>query len=192
MKNNTTNNGPTRVSAPIEVYLNLPAFLTIVSSSVEVFKRETIGYLVGIKGENKFVVEYAIPYQTAESGFAHATIDLKKVARINEIVSKLSESLEFIGEFHSHTIFGDSPAKVIPSREDLITSVVGQLNIICAVNTKRRSVKWYEDKRGVLIGTIGEYRIEIGGYYVAALGIGRKYQRVKIKCPTITGVAPKQ
>ena len=39
---------------PIEAYLNLPAFLAIVTSSVEVFKKETIGYLIGVKGKNKF------------------------------------------------------------------------------------------------------------------------------------------
>lgn len=184
-------NSEARSPAPIEVYLNLPAFLAIVSSSVETFKKETIGYLIGIKGENKFVVEYAIPYQTAESGFAHATVDLKRVERINEILGKLSEGLEFIGDFHSHTVFGDSPARVIPSREDLMTSIAGKLDIICAVNIKKRAVLWHEDRRGVLIGTIGEYRIEIGGYYVAAPQIGRKYQRVRIKCPAITGLAIK-
>jgi hypothetical protein len=113
---------------PIEAYLNLPAFLTIVSSSVEVFKKETIGYLIGIKGEHKFIVEYAIPYQTAESGFAHATIDLARVARINEILSRVSEGLEFIGDFHSHTMFGDNRGTVNPSLSDLQSTVPGQLN----------------------------------------------------------------
>jgi len=174
--------------AHIEAYLNLPAFLTIVTSAVEVFKKETIGYLIGIKGENKFVVEYAIPYQTAESGFSHATINMKKTDRINEILKQLSEGLEYIGDFHSHTVFGESMAKVIPSRDDLMTTVIGELNIICAVNMKKKSVKWYENKRGVLVGTIGEYRIEMGGYYVKAIQLSRTYQRVKIRCPAITGV----
>ena len=173
---------------PIEAYLNLPAFLTIVSSSVEVFRKETIGYLVGIKGKNKFIVEYAIPYQTAESSFVHATVDLARVERVNEILSRVSEGIEFIGDFHSHTVFGDSPAKVTPSSSDLISTVPGELNIICAVNLKKRSVKWYENRRGIITGTIGEYRIEIGGYYVAKAGIGRNYQRVLVKCPAVTGI----
>ncbi len=173
----------------IEAYLNLPAFLAIVSSSVEAFKKETIGYLIGIKGENKFIVEYAIPYQTAESGFAHVAIDLKRVERVNKILTRLSEGLEYIGDFHSHTIFGNVPAKITPSTEDLITSVAGELNLICAVNTKRRTVKWYEDRRGILVGTIDDYRIEIGGFYVPKPAIGRRYQRVKVRCPAITGLA---
>jgi len=172
----------------IEAYLNPAAFLTIISSSVEVFHKETIGYLVGIKGEDKFIVEYAIPYQTAESGFAHATVDMKRVERVNEIFSKLAQGLEYIGDFHSHTEFGDSPGSVIPSNDDLLTSVSGQLNIICAVNKKHRSVNWYEGRRGILIGTIGEYRIEIGGYNVEKAQIGRRYKRVRIKCPFVTGI----
>jgi len=177
-----------QASAPIEAYLSLPAFLIIVSSTVEVFRKETIGYLIGIKGENKFMVEYAIPYQTAESGFAHATVDLERVERINEILSKVSQGLEFIGDFHSHTMFGDSPAAVIPSNADLSSTVPGELNIICAVNLKKRSVNWHETNRGILTGTIREYRIEIGGYYVAKPDVGRKYQRVLIKCPAATGI----
>jgi proteasome lid subunit RPN8/RPN11 len=172
----------------VEAYLSLPAFLTIVSSSVEVFKRETIGYLIGIKGEDKWMVEYAIPYQTAESSYAHATIDENRVARINDILGSVSQAIELIGDFHSHTIFGDSPATVIPSDTDLMSTIPGDLNIICAVNLKKRSVKWHETERGILVGTIGEYRIEIGGYHVAEACIGRQYDRIAIRCPAATGI----
>jgi len=172
----------------MEAYLSLPSFLTIVSSSVEVFKKETIGYLIGIKGEDKWMVEYAIPYQTAESSYAHASIDENRVTRINDILAHVSQGMELIGDFHSHTVFGDSPATVIPSDTDLMSTAPGELNIICAVNFKKRTVKWYENRRGILVGTIGEYRIEIGGYYVAAACIGRQYERVAIKCPAATGI----
>ncbi len=193
MKNSNKRELPHNEEHPtVEAYLSLPTFLTIVSSSVEVFRKETIGYLIGIKGENKFVVEYAIPYQTADSSFAHATIDEDRVRRINEILGRLSQGLEFIGDFHSHTMFGDNQATVIPSDTDLFSTVPGELNIICAVNVKKKSTNWHENKRGILTGTIGEYRIEIGGYYVAEAGIGRKYQRVIVKCPAVTGIAEVQ
>ena len=175
---------------PLIAYLSFPAFLTIVSSSVEVFRKETIGYLVGIKAEDKFMVEYAIPYQTAESGYVHATVDMERVGRINEILSKVSQGqgLEFVGDFHSHTVFGKSPATVVPSNTDLMSTIPGECNIICAVNMKKRSVRWYESDRGILTGTIGEYRIEIGGYYVEKAAIGRQYDRITIKCPAVTGI----
>jgi hypothetical protein len=176
------------VRRDIEAFLSLPAFLTIVSSSVEVFRKETIGYLIGIRAEDKFIVEYAIPYQTAESSYVHATIDEDRVARVNEILSNVSQVLEFIGDFHSHTVFGDSRATVIPSDTDLFSTVPGELNLICAVNVKKRSVDWRENKRGILTGTIGEYRIEIGGYYVEKPMVGRQYQRVHVKCPAVTGI----
>ena len=176
------------VREPMVAYLSFPAFLTIVSSSVEVFRKETIGYLVGVKGENKYLVEYAIPYQTAESGYVHATVDMDRVSRINEILSKVSQGLEFVGDFHSHTVFGKTPATVVPSNTDLMSTIPGELNIICAVNMKKRAVRWYENDRGILAGTIGEYRIEIGGYNVEEATIGRQYQRVLIKCPAVTGI----
>lgn len=175
---------------PLVAYLAFPAFLTIVSSSVEVFRKETIGYLVGVKAEDKFMVEYAIPYQTADSGFVHATVDMDRVGRINEILGKVSQGqgLEFVGDFHSHTAFGRSPATVVPSNTDLMSTIPGELNIICAVNKKKRAVRWYESDRGILTGTIGEYRIEIGGYFVEEATIGRQYDRITIKCPAVTGI----
>jgi proteasome lid subunit RPN8/RPN11 len=176
---------------PLTAYLSLPAFLTIVSSSVEVFRKETIGYLIGFKGERKFMVEYAIPYQTAEITATHATLDEDRTARVNEILSKLSEGLEYIGDFHSHTTYGNSPGTVIPSNTDLLSTVPGELNIICAVNIKKRSSNWRESSRGTITGTVGQYRIEIGGYHVAEACIGRQYQRVVIKCSSITGINEK-
>lgn len=187
-KNNNEKNIDNKEREPLKAYLSLPSFLTIVSSSVEVFRKETIGYLIGIKGENKFMVEYAIPYQTAEITATHATIDEARVGRVNEILNKLSEGLEYIGDFHSHTAYGDTPGTVIPSDTDLLSTVPGELNIICAVNLKGKSVDWHENKRGILIGTVGEYRIKIGGYYIEKAGIGRKYQRVIVRCPAVTGI----
>jgi hypothetical protein len=188
-RDNKQDNKQEAVPRDLEAFLSLPAFLTIVSSSVEVFRKETIGYLVGIKAEDKFIVEYAIPYQTAESGYVHATIDESRVARVNEILSNVSQALEFIGDFHSHTVFGESRATVIPSDTDLFSTVPGELNLICAVNVKKRSVDWHENKRGILTGTIGEYRIEIGGYYVDKPVVGRQYQRVLVRCPAVTGIS---
>ena len=173
---------------PIKAFLSLPSLLTIVSSSVEVFRKETIGYLVGFKGERKYMVEYAIPFQTAESSATHATINEDRVARVNEILSLLSEGLEYIGDFHSHTVYGNSPGTVIPSDADLLSTVPGELNLICAVNFKKRAVDWHETRRGILAGTVGKYRIEIGGYYIDEPCIGRHYERVDVKCTSITGL----
>lgn len=178
-------------SGIVEAYLQLPAFLAIISSAVETFRRETIGYLIGLKAENKFRVEYAIPYLTAESGFAHTTIDLKRAERINAILKNFSEGLEFIGDYHSHTVFGRSEATVKPSTTDLATTSAGELNLICAVNLKKRAVSWHENQQGNLVGSVGEYHIEIGGYYIDRPRFGRVYQRLKIRCPAITGIKGK-
>jgi proteasome lid subunit RPN8/RPN11 len=178
-------------AAVIEAYLELPAFLAMVSSSVEVYHKETMGYLLGIKGENKFSVRYAIPFQTVERGLTHATIDMERVGRINEILNELSAGLELIGDFHSHTQFGENMASAIPSGADLMSSMPGKLNVICAVNQKKRKSKWQESARKNIIGTVGDYHIEIGGYYVAEAGFNEKYQRVLIKCPAITGLEEK-
>ncbi len=182
--NDRDERGQTRIKA----YLSLPAFLTILSSAVEVFRKETLGYLIGIKGENKFIVEYAIPYQTAESTTTHSTLDFNRASRINEILERLAQGREYIGDFHSHTVYGKMPATVLPSSTDLLWTVPGDLSVICAVNFKKKSARWRENSRGILTGTVGAYRIEIGGYYVAKAHFGRQYRRVVIKCPPATGI----
>jgi hypothetical protein len=179
----------TEHSGRIRAYLSLPSFLTIVSSSVEVFRRETIGYLIGFKGEKKFMVEYAIPYQTAESTPTYAMVDEDRAARINEILTELSQRYEVIGVFHSHTGSGSIPGTVVPSGTDLFSTVPGGLNVICAVNLRKKSTRWRETRRGILTGTVGRYRIEIGGHYVARAHIGRSYQRVVIRCASVTGIS---
>lgn len=183
-----TKNDSEETKTNIEAFLSLPSLMTIVSSSVEVFRKEAIGYLVGIRSENKFIVEYAIPYQTAEATATHAVIDDKRIIRINEILQRLSQQLEYIGDFHSHTEYGESPGKVIPSDEDLQSTIPGDLNLICAVNEKKRAVDWHETSSDTIAGTVGEYHIEIGGYYVDKPHIGRKYNRVIVRCPFVTGI----
>ncbi len=172
----------------IECFINPPAFAAIVTSVIEVFAKETIGFLVGVKAEKKFIVEYAIPYQTADVGYTHAEVDWKRAERVNEVLKLVGEGLEFIGDFHSHTKFGQSAADVKPSSTDLVLTKEGEVYLIVAVNSRKRAQRWVEHSDGTISGTIRDYHIKIGGYTVIRTGF-RGYRRVRIKCPAVTGLA---
>lgn len=175
----------------IECYINPPAFLAIATSAVEVFAKETIGFLVGIKAENKFIVEYAIPYQTADVGYTHAEVDLKRAERVNEVLKLVGEGLEFVGDFHSHTQFGQTKGEAKPSPTDLVLTREGEVYLIIAVNARKRSQSWREHNDGTISGTIWGYHLKISGYTILKIGF-QGYRKVRIRCPAVTGLPPEE
>lgn len=49
-----------------DIFLSDKAFIGMVLSAVEVYKKEYMGALLGYNLRKRIVVEYAIPYQTAK------------------------------------------------------------------------------------------------------------------------------
>lgn len=155
----------------------------MVSSSIEVFHQETLGYLLGHRTETGFVVEYAIPFQTVERGYAHATMNEERIDRIVRMIDPLSIDVKLIGAFHSHTQFGDLRATPIPSDTDLFSMVAGYVHLIVAVNHKKKDAHWQENRDDTISGTIDDYHVKIAGYVVPQPGF--KYRKVKIKIPSL-------
>ncbi|RKX71435.1 hypothetical protein DRP53_01640 [candidate division WOR-3 bacterium] len=168
----------------IETYIKIPALVAMVSSSVEVFHQETLGYLLGHRTETGFVVEYAIPFQTVERGYAHATINEARIDRIVRMLEPLHIDVKLIGAFHSHTQFGEMRADPIPSDTDLYNMVPGYLHLIVAVNHKKKDQPWKENQDETISGTIDIYHLKIGGYVVPEPGW--KYRKVKLRMPSLT------
>jgi len=166
------------------VYIKERAFLAMILSVVEVYKRETLGLLLGYKGGNRFFVEYAIPSQTAERGFSWTEPKARAFERMTNITKNMS--IDVIGDYHSHTDFRGEEARAIPSGEDIADMQKGNVHIIIAVNPKLVKVKWRQNNDGTISGTISNYHVRIS----AATPIGEyKYRRVKIICPSATGLS---
>jgi hypothetical protein len=53
-----------------EIFLSDKGLMGILLSSVEVYKLECHGALLGTKTRSRIIVEYAIPFQAAERKFA--------------------------------------------------------------------------------------------------------------------------
>ena len=97
--------------------------------------------------------------------------------------------LSLIGDFHSHTGWGDLRGVGIPSTQDIIDMSPEHLNIILVVNDKRRASAWQYNGDGTLSGTVDDYHFRIGGYYLD------EYSRVKranIFCPYAIGFNAKE
>ena len=50
---------------PMKVYLSENAFMGLLLSSAEVFRNESLGYLLGYRLDDRFIVEHAFSLQTA-------------------------------------------------------------------------------------------------------------------------------
>ncbi len=170
--------------ADCKVYIKERAFLAMIISVVEVYRRETLGLLLGYRGRNSYVLEYAIPSQTAERMYSWSEPRASAVERMSKITKNLT--VEIIGDYHSHTEFRGDKARAIPSGEDIADMQMDHVHIILAVNPNKRRLRWRQNSDGSISGTISDYHIKIS----AATPISDyKYRRVKIVCPSATGIS---
>lgn len=167
------------------VYLKERAFLAMILSSIEVYHHETLGVLLGYKGENSFVVEYAIPYQTALKGLTWVEPRPRRTKRLERVLENMP--VDVIGDFHSHTEMGKSQALARPSGDDIADMEEGRIHLIVAVNSKQKERRWRRNRHGAISGTIGKYQLDVGAAVLSKRGRWG-YRRAKIVCPSATGI----
>jgi proteasome lid subunit RPN8/RPN11 len=173
----------------MEVYISASAFWAILISAVEVYKRECFGFLLGYRDSgNLYIVEHAMSYQTAHR--RHTSVEKNRLAsrRMDKFLANLPQ-LSLIGDFHSHTGWGDLKGVGIPSTQDIIDMTPEHLNIIMVVNDKRRSLPWQYNGDGTLSGTIEDYHFRIGGYYLDEFS---RVKRANMFCPYAIGFNAKE
>ena len=169
----------------VDVYLNLPSFLTMVSASAEVYHDEAVGYLVGYPANKRFIVEYAVPYQYVDTSDHQVYLDVHRVSRINRVIARFSEGMEIIGTFHSHAGRGKSKAVPLPSDADINNTLPDQVSLIVALNPKLKELPWTEGKN-TIYGTVENLHVEIGGF--VRIATGRGWQKIHVNCSGVTGI----
>ncbi len=159
----------------------------MVSASAEVYRNETVGYLVGYPIKTNFVVEYAAPFQSVSSSQDSIQVDENRTGCINRVINRFSEGLEIVGTFHSHAGSSSGKALALPSDADVNHILPDEVQLIVAVNPEGKKMKWREG-RYTLFGTVDGLHVEIGGF--VRTDRGRGWKRVHVNCAAITGVSP--
>jgi len=168
-------------------YISQNAFWGLLISAVEVYKRECFGLLIGYRDrkgpDEMYIVEHALPYQSA--GRAHKGVvnnprAHKRIERFLESIPHLS----VIGDFHSHTMWGYSRAASHPSETDVAGMKPENVYVIVSVNDRLREVPWSYNDNGSLSGTTDEHHFRLTAYTVTASGEPR---RSSILCPYAFG-----
>ena len=163
----------------MKVYLSENAFIDILLSSAEVYRKECLGFLLGYRLEDRFIVEHAFSFQTANRKHKAVVVHEKNHKKIAPILSRL-DKLQIIGDFHSHTQFGPSKGLPIPSEEDIAGMKQDQIYVIVAINNNEKTLDWGENRDGTISGSVGDVFFKVSAYFIKE---GKKTKRAKIHCP---------
>jgi hypothetical protein len=166
-----------------EIFLSDKAFMSIILSSVEVYKNESHGALLGFQTHGRIIVEYAIPFQSAKRKFAEVTPNWRRELKVIEVLPKLIH-LQKLGYFHSHPQFGEKRGLAQLSEPDKEYMGEGEIEIIVAINDAKKTSPWTETKNK-LSGTLGKYHITIAGFYKRKKD--SKIIQYRVLCPYAIG-----
>jgi proteasome lid subunit RPN8/RPN11 len=166
-----------------EIILSDKAFLGVLLSSIEVYKNECMGILLGYKTRGRIVVEYAIPLQSAKRRPSEVESNWRREAKVIDVLPKLVQ-FEKLGYYHSHPQWGSLKGVAKLSDADIESMNEGEIELIVAINDSSRSSWWKEDGKRIK-GTIGQYRLEIAGYYLCSSDSRVKMYR--LVCPYAVG-----
>jgi proteasome lid subunit RPN8/RPN11 len=151
---------------PVQVYLNENVLMGMVLSTVEVFKKECFGMLLGYRADGKYIVEHAIPYQSVRRG--HNWTELRSDKwKIMQGILRNFPKLDILGDYHSHTMYRDIRASVTLSEDDIAYMEPHELQIVVAINQHehRRAWSWSVNADRTLSGWIDRYHFRIAAYY---------------------------
>jgi len=172
----------------MDVYISANAFWALLVSAIEVYKKECFGILLGYRdSSNIYIVEHALSYQTANRRHTSVEKNGRASRRIQKFLGNLPH-LSFIGDFHSHTGWGDLKGVGIPSSQDIYDMTFEHLSIIIVANDKRRTSPWQYNGDGTISGTVDDYHFRIGAYYLDAHS---RPKRADIFCPYAIGFSAK-
>ena len=163
----------------MRVYLSESAFIGLLLSSAEVYKKECLGFLLGYQLEDRFIVEHAFSFQTA-SRKPTGVISLDRSHRkIDPILARL-DRLQIIGDFHSHTQFGMMKGLPTPSPEDIEGMTQDHIYLIVAINNNEKTMGWAENRDSTISGSVDKFFFKISAYFINNKSFVRK---AKIHCP---------
>ena len=163
----------------MRVYISENAFIDILISSAEVYKRESLGFLLGYKLEDRFIVEHAFSVQTANRRHKGVIYNQKNHKKIEKILSRF-DKLQIIGDFHSHTQFGPTKGLPIPSVEDIKGMILDRIYLIVAINNNEKTMPWGENRDGTISGSVSDFFFKISAHF---LNGNSSVKKARIHCP---------
>lgn len=171
----------------MEVYLSENAFIGLLVSTIEVYRRECFGILLGHSTPDRVFVEFAVPYQTANRKYREVHIDWKRSQRVEDAVRSTTR-WGCVGDYHSHAMYGTSRATIQLSKEDKQYFTEGTVGIVMAINDVTKPRPWGYVQGGALSGAVNGYSLRIAAYYKSNDHI----EKAHVICPYAIGFMEKR
>lgn len=150
-----------------KVYFSQDAYTSMVVSAAEVYNKECMGILAGIRtysemrGE-EFRIEYAIPFQATKSGSYYVYCSPKSINSHKQILKSIRPDLELCGYYHSHPSNKKEPISLYPSDEDVLSMQNGHVEIIIGLKKSSKiKPQGYEYDNGTITCRYADFQMNI-------------------------------
>jgi proteasome lid subunit RPN8/RPN11 len=173
-----------RKKGKLEVHLSEIAFTGMVLAALEAFRKESYGLLLGQSTTRGLVVQYAVPYQTAQRHTSWVRRNEPAHRRMEGFLRNLHH-LNLIGDFHSHTQRGERRALCQLSSVDKGGMRKNDVCIVIALNPRQKYRRWKSNSDGSLSGTVEDFFVKIGAWQIGQNG---NAGRAALSCPFAVGL----
>lgn len=136
------------------VFVRDAALLSMIISSLEVYRKECFGILLGRRKGKNYWVSQAINFQSATRHYDFVSIDKLRENRIGHTLKFLTTD-RFLGDFHSHA--GNYEKLSKGDLEDMQQSGPKRVFFLVVVKNAKRPFRWiYNAREKSLSGTIAK------------------------------------
>ncbi len=170
-----------------DLYISTDAFWSLALATIEVFRKECFGFLVGYETSDGWIVQRAVPHQTAKRSHLWVEPQALPRRRIEKALHSLALGEKIVGWFHSHPESSGRPAQATPSEEDVAFSEEHDVILVLAIRSQRKNVGWSQNHDGSISGSIGDYHVILGAF---AKKRGGEVDRLRVHCAYAHGFKP--
>lgn len=161
------------------VVLDAGAFVALILSSIETYRSECYGLLLGRRQNGTIHVQGALPYQTARRHARGVHFPERRRNAIQRVLDEMAQP-EFLGEFHSHVDVGGGAVCEALSRNDMRGVQAREIQVLIAVRRARTAVAWRHNRDGSLSGAMGPYFVKLRAFHTVTTPRGGTAPRVAI------------
>ena len=142
-----------------------PALISMIVSSIEVFKKETFGILIGKKSGKNYIIKQAVNVQNAKRDYYYVLVEKRQENRIVNTLRHLTDN-RWTGDFHSHS---NGWEKLGPGDvKDIRDQGSGKVFVLVIVKKTNRDYKWiYNARDRSISGSIGKkFFVKLVAYHL--------------------------
>jgi len=164
-----------------DVIVRNEAFVNMLVSSLEVYKKEAYGVLLGKRAGGDYIVRQAFTYQSARRHYDWVVMDPKRRNRIDLLLHHLMRN-QFIGDYHSHV---DWPSHLSDEDKREMRDEEIPLSLLLLVKDASRRSKWrFLASDYSLTGTVADrYFVKLYAFgYEPETG---RIKKLRVRCPFV-------